>query len=109
MPPGGGPGSTGVSTFIPTRSGNTERKSGFPSGTCCTSALSKSARRRAKDATAWKSTGSPLALTLLSGQKVLDASETSYREGQEGKRKGWGRGHLCPRSLSTAIAIHISI
>jgi hypothetical protein len=25
-------------------------------------------------------------------------SETSYREGQEGKRKGWERGHLCPRS-----------
>jgi len=35
--------------------------------------------------------------------------ELTSKSGKAKERKGWERGHLCPRSLSTAIPIHISI
>ncbi len=49
-------GAPGTSMFIPTGSGDTGWESGFPNGTCYTSALSLSPRRRGKDAPAWKNT-----------------------------------------------------
>src|ERR1035437_1561130 len=73
--------------FIPTGSGDTGWESGFPNGTCCTSALSVSARRRAKDATAWKSTAITARANLLSGQKVLDALKQATERAKKGKER----------------------
>jgi Phosphate-starvation-inducible E family len=74
--------------FIPTGSGDTGWESGFPNGTCYTSALSVSARRRGKDATLWRSTAITARASLLSGQRVLEdplkqATETA-KKGKEG-------------------------
>src|SRR5208282_4958705 len=57
MPPGGGRGSTGASTSIPTQaSGDTHQHSESRSGMRCTSAPSVSARRHEKDAKPKRST-----------------------------------------------------
>ena len=78
------------STFIPTRSGDTEWESGFPSGTCYTSALSVSARRRGKDAPAWKNTAITARANLLSGQRVLeDALKQATETAKKGKEGVW--------------------
>src|ERR1700675_2774316 len=72
------------------RSGDTGRKSGFPSGTCCTSAPSASATSRAKDATGWKSTAITARANLLSGQRVLeDALKQATETAKKGKEGVW--------------------
>src|ERR1700676_1568211 len=109
MHPGGGTGSTGANTSIHTWSGDTGWESGFPNGTCYTSALSVSARRRGKDAPAWKYTAITARANLLSGQKVLDALKQATATAKKGK-EGVGSADAHVRApLSTAISIHISI
>src|ERR1700692_3587987 len=72
------------------RSGDTGRKSGFPSSTCCTSARSVSAWPRAKDATPWKSTAITARANLLSGQRVLeDALKQATETAKKGKEGVW--------------------
>src|ERR1017187_940177 len=76
--------------FIPTGSGDTGWESGFPNGTCYTSALSVSARRRGKDAPAWKNTAITARANLLSGQRVLeDALKQATETAKKGKEGVW--------------------
>ena len=95
--------------FIPTGSGDTGWESGFPNGTCYTSALSVSARRRGKDAPAWKNTAITARANLLSGQRVLeDALKQATETAKKGK-EGFGARTLMSALRLTAIPIHISI
>src|SRR6202790_5390263 len=110
MHPGGGTGSTGANTSIHTWSGDTGWESGFPNGTCYTSALSVSARRRGKDAPAWRNTAITARANLLSGQRVLEDALKQATETAKKEKEGVGNADAHVRApLSTAIPIHISI
>src|ERR1700675_817546 len=109
MHPGGGTGSTGANTSIPTGSGDTGWESGFPNGTCYTSALSVSARRRGQDAPAWKNTAITARANLLSGQRVLEDALKQLPRRQRREKKGFGARTLMSALRFTAIPICISI
>jgi hypothetical protein len=84
-------------------------ESGFPNVTCYTSALGASARRRGKDASAWKNTAVTARANLLSGQRVLeDALEQAAETTKKGK-EGFGARALMSALPFTAIPIRISI
>jgi nitroimidazol reductase NimA-like FMN-containing flavoprotein (pyridoxamine 5'-phosphate oxidase superfamily) len=68
-----------------------------------------SARRRAKDTTAWKSTVITARANLLSGQKVLDALKQATERAKKGKERVGSADTHVHAPLSTAILIHISI
>jgi hypothetical protein len=68
-----------------------------------------SARRRAKDATPWKSTAITPRANLPSGQKVLDAPKQATETAKKGKEGVGSATLMSALPLSTAIPIHISI
>jgi len=59
-----------------------------------------SARRRAKDATAWKSTAITARANLLSGQKVLDALKQATERAKKGKER------VGARTLMSTLPFH---